>query len=64
MNENRAIQIGYSDHDCDAVYRCSKCEQVFFGSHIYYNNPNENGTRKYFPHCETELNGLDGLDVG
>ena len=63
MNENRAIQIGYDDHDCDAVYKCSKCKQVFFGSHIYHHKPNENGTRKYCPHCNTELKGLDGLNV-
>ena len=63
MSENRAIQIGYDVHDCDAVYRCLKCKQVFFGSYIYHHNPNENGTRKYCPHCKTELKGLDGLNV-
>lgn len=59
----RAIEIGYNGHDCDTVFRCQKCNHVFYGSHIYFNRKNKNGTNKYCPKCKEELKGLEGLNA-
>lgn len=55
----KAIYLGFSSHDCESRYRCPVCNKPFGSWEIFLQQPNENGTRYYCPHCETELDGLD-----
>ena len=60
--KSRAIKIGF-DESCVSWFRCTNCEQVFNSYMIYVQKKNENKSQKYCPHCNIELDGLDGLDV-
>lgn len=54
-----AICVSFSSHDCEAHYKCPECNG-FFGSWTVFNQePNENNTKHYCPHCKAELEGLE-----
>ena len=57
--KKRAIYLGFSNHDCDAFYKCPNCGESFWGWTIFRQRKNENGTNKYCPHCKEELDGLE-----
>lgn len=62
VSQHRAISIGF-DESCVSWFRCTQCQQAFNSHQVYVQTKNDNGTQKYCPHCETELKGLDGLNV-
>lgn len=55
----RAIWQSFNSHDCEPYYRCPVCNKVFGGWLVFTQQPNENGTKEYCPHCKTELAGLE-----
>lgn len=57
--KERARYIGFCDHDCEAHYECPYCKKRFGSFAVFHQKENENGTKKYCPHCKKELNGLD-----
>lgn len=59
MSKLRAIYMGFSNHDCDAYYKCPVCGKVFGGWAVFRQKKNENGTNHYCPECKTELAGLE-----
>ena len=59
MSKQRAIYIGFSQHDCEAYYRCPCCNESFGSWRVFHNQVNENGTNRYCPNCKEELDGLE-----
>ena len=57
--KKRAIYLGFSQHACDAYYKCPVCGKGFCGWTVFGQEKNENGTKKYCPHCKEELDGLE-----
>lgn len=57
--KKKAIYLRFSNHDCEAWYECPCCGTRFGSWRICGQEPNENGTEKYCPHCKEELDGLD-----
>lgn len=55
----RAIYIGFSNHDCEARYKCPYRSKNFGSWDIFHNKKNENGTKNYCPICKNELSGLE-----
>lgn len=55
----KAIYLGFNSRDCESRYRCPVCKRPFGTWLILANVPNKNDTKKYCPHCETELEGLE-----
>ena len=57
--EYYAVYKGFSQHDCESVYKCPVCEATFGYWAVFYQEKNENGTKVYCPKCKTELKGLN-----
>ena len=57
--KQKAIYTGFSQHDCEAYYKCPYCNKSFGSWSVFHNVLNENGTKKYCPHCKEELDGLE-----
>lgn len=57
-NRAEAIYLSYSSRDCESWYQCPLCGKRFGSWSIYHQEPNENGTKEYCPHCKQELAGL------
>ena len=55
MMKPKAIWQSFNSRDCETYYRCPVCKKVFGDWLIFLQEPNENGTKDYCPHCETEL---------
>ena len=51
----KAIWYSFNSHDCETWYRCQVCNKLFGDWIIFHQEPNENGTKDYCPHCKTEL---------
>jgi uncharacterized C2H2 Zn-finger protein len=51
----KAIWHSFNSHDCETYYRCPVCNKLFGDWLIFLQEPNENGTKDYCPHCKTEL---------
>ena len=58
-NKARAIYVGFSSHDCEAHYKCPKCNKHFGSWTVFNQKPNDNNTKHYCPQCKTELEGLE-----
>lgn len=59
MSKQKVIYTGFSQHDCEAWYICPCCNKSFGSWSVFHNALNENGTKKYCPHCKEELDGLE-----
>lgn len=51
----KALWQSFNSHDCETYYRCPVCNKLFGDWLLFLQKPNENGTKDYCPHCETEL---------
>ena len=52
-DKNKAIWVGYNQHDCETFYKCPHCGVVFGDWLIFFQK--QKGEKTHCPHCNKPL---------